>query len=138
MTDRRLHSRALGAAAVLAWATTIGYVLLLVQQDTVEPLAGRVVVVAATMLLLGLAAAIGAFMPRPTSRVVLAAVVVGGLLPLGVLAAMSIGVPLVVAGLLALVAGLQALPASAPRTLLLAAAAAIASVTLLAVGLLVT
>jgi hypothetical protein len=90
------------------------------------------------MLILGLAAALGAFMPNPTGRVVLAAAVVGGLLPLGVLAAMSIGVPLVVAGLLALAAGLQALPASAPWTLLWAVAAAIAAAALLAVGLLVT
>lgn len=138
MTDRRLHSRALGVAAVLAWATTIGYVMLLAQQDAVEPLAGRVVMVASTMVVLGLAAALGTFMPSPTGRVVLASVVVGGLLPLGVLAAFSIGVPLLVAGFLALAAGLQALPASAPRTLLWALAAAITSVALLAVGFLVT
>ena len=134
----RIRSPALGAASVLAWVTTVGYVLLLAQQGTAGPIAGRIIVVAAAMLFGGLAAAIGACMPDPSVRVVLGATVAGGLVPLGVLAAFSIGFPLLVAGLLALVAAWRALPASALRTPAWAAAAAIAAAALLAAGFLVT
>ena len=134
----RIRSPALGAASVLAWAATGGSVLLLAQQDTAEPIAGRIAVVAAVMLVGGLAAATGAFAPDPSIRVLLGAAVAGGLVPLGVLAAFSIGLPLLVAGLLALAAAGRALPASGPGTAARAAAAAIAAAALLAVGFLVT
>lgn len=141
MNLRHVHSGALGVAAVLAFTTEVGYLwIILRQQDTVEPgVSGRVLVVAVTMAVAGAVSAGGAVTSSPTSRAKLAAFAAGGLLPLGVLAAFSIGLPLLVAGLLALAAGFRALSDdSSVPSVISAVVAALAAAALLGVGFLVT
>jgi len=138
---RRVHSGALGVAAVLAFATEVGYLwIILRQQDAVEPgVSGRVLVVAATMAVAGAVGVVGAVTSSPTIRAKLAAIATGGLVPLGVLAAFSIGLPLLVARLLALGACIGALRHDAStRTLIWAVVAALVAAGVLAVGLLLT
>ena len=82
---------------------------------------------------------VGAFAASPTSRAILAAIAAGGLLPLGVLGLVSIGLPLLVAGLLGLGASIQALrDAGSTRTVIWAVAAVLAATALLAVRLRLT
>ncbi len=122
---------------MLASATEVGYVWLLGEQGTFEQ--GRVVWVAVSIVVLGLASCIGAFTGSPTRRAILTAVVAGGLLPLGVLALMSIGLPLLVAGILGLSASIQALrDDGATRTIIWAVVAALVAGSVLAVGLVLT
>ncbi|HTS15402.1 MAG TPA: hypothetical protein VMH24_07025, partial [Candidatus Sulfotelmatobacter sp.] len=110
------------------------------QQDAVAPgVSGRVLVVAATMAVAGAASVVGAVTSSPTTRATLAAIAAGPLLPLGVLAAFSIGLPLLVAGLLALGAWIGALrDEGSTRTLIWSVVAALGAAALLAVGLLGT
>lgn len=71
-------------AALLALATALSYGWLLGQQEPVAPISGRVVLVAATIVTLGLARGLGAFTASPGGRAILAAIATGGLVPLGV------------------------------------------------------
>ena len=138
MIRGRVHSPGLGVAAVLALATAVGYGWLLGQQEPVAPISGRVVLVAATIVALGLTCGLGAFTASPGGRAILAAIATGGLVPLGLLGIFSVGLPLLVAGLVTLTAGLRALPDGSPRTPAWAVAGAIATAAILALGFLLT
>jgi hypothetical protein len=86
--------------AVLAGATCIGYVGLIVNQGFEDDW-GRVALVAVTIVVAGAAAAFGAFAHREYLRTAWLAGAAGVLMTLGYLALFSIGLVLVVCGLLA-------------------------------------
>lgn len=111
MTDRslsRVGSPNLGIVSIVTAAVAVGYIQLLGQQGDWPGIDARQTFV---LMLLGgftIVGAIGAF-ARPTSvRVAAAAACAAGLLPLGFLALLTIGLPLIVAGALALVGWLRA------------------------------
>jgi len=136
-----LKSPGLAVASVITFATALAYGWLIGQQQALVqppvPIAGRVVMVGTAMALFGLACGVGAFMDS-TPRAVCAAIAWGGLLPLGFLAIFSVGLPLLVAGIVALAAGLQALPKARPRTAGWTVGTAGASAFALAIGFLLT
>lgn len=138
MSDRsatRVSSPYLGVVSVVTVATAIGYIRLLGQQGDWPGIDGRQALVLTLLAGFAIVSAIGTF-ARPISvRAAISAACAGGLLPLGFLALWSIGLPLMVAGALAVVAWLSV--ASAPRrrdTLLVSGASAIAAMAILAAG----
>jgi hypothetical protein len=100
---RHAGSRLAVSAAVIAFATDALYLGIILSQDPVEW--GRVAVIAGCILVAGAIAAVAAVagLPRAT-RLLLLAIAAGGLLTLGYLGLFSIGLPLLVAGILSSVA----------------------------------
>ena len=125
----------LGIACVLVAATAGGYVGLLGQQGSLGELEARVVFVITVLVGLAILSGSAAFTEAPARRATMAAACAGGLLPLGFLAAWSIGLPLLVAGSLAFLAWRTALrDPRAGQMALRSAAAAFAPMAVLAIG----
>ena len=131
----RVRSRTLGIACVLVAATTGGYVALLGEQGSLAEFAPRVAFVLTVLVGLTILTGVAAFTDAPARRATLAAACAGGLLPLGFLAAFSIGLPLLGAGSLALLGWRSALrDPRAGRLTGQSGAAALAAVLVLAIG----
>ncbi len=132
---RRVKSRTLGVACVLVAATTGGYVALLGEQGSLAAFAPRVGFVLAVLVGLAILSGVAAFTEAPARRATMAAACAGGLLPLGFLAAFSIGLPLLGAGSLALLAWRSAVrDPGAGRLTGQSGVAALAAVVVLAIG----
>lgn len=135
----RVGSPYLGIVSVVTAAVAVGYIRLLGQQGDWPGIDARQAFV--LMLLGGFAivSAVGAFARPITVRVATAAACAAGLLPLGFLALFTIGLPIVVAGALALVGWLRASgDAQRDETLVPSALGAITAIAILAVGLVVS
>jgi hypothetical protein len=131
----RVGSPYLGIVSIVTAATALGYIGLLGQQNDWPALDARQATVLKLLVAFAIVSAIGAF-ARPTSvRAATAAACAAGLLPLGLLSLFSIGLPLIVAGALALIAWVNASNGARGReTLVLSVASAIAAIAILAVG----
>ena len=138
MRDRslsRVGRPYLGIVSVVTAATAIGYIRLLGQQDDWPALDSRQAMVLTLLVAFAIVSAIGAF-ARPISvRAATAAACAAGLLPLGFVSLFSIGLPLLLAGALALFAWVNAFRSARGReTLVPSAAGAIAAIAILVVG----
>jgi hypothetical protein len=116
-------------------ATAIGYIRLLGQQGDWPGIDAREALVVALLAGFAIVNAIGTF-ARPISvRAAISAACAGGLLPLGFLGLFSIGLPLMVAGALALIVWIGVSSAARRRdTLIVSAASAITAIAILAAG----
>jgi len=92
------------AAAVVAIGTDVLYLAIIRSQGPGEPGDLTVPVVAAVILGLAVCAGVAAIASAPTTRKVLLSIATAGLFVMGVLGLFSIGLPLLVAGILSLVA----------------------------------
>ena len=136
---RRVGGPYLGVVSVVTIATAIGYVRLLGQQGDWPGLDGRQAMVLTLLIAFAVVSAIGAFVRPISVRVTAAAACAAGLLLLGFLSLFSIGLPLIVAGALALIAWVNASSGARRReTLVPSAAGAIATIATLAMGFAVT
>lgn len=99
----------LAIAAIATAVTILGYLRLLGQQGGAGGDGSRVAWVVVFLVAMVTLAGVGAVTPRADARAVLAAACTGGLVLLGVAAAFSIGLPLLAAGVLALVGWFSAL-----------------------------
>src|SRR5215210_1892241 len=102
-------SRPLGIVSVITAATALGYARLLAQQGCWPGIDARLALVLGLLAGFMILAGIGTFTRSAVARAATAAVCAGGLLPLGFLSAFSIGLPLLAAGGIALVAWRRAL-----------------------------
>jgi hypothetical protein len=125
--------------SVVMTATAFGYARLLAQQgDWPDPNA-RQVFVLSVLIAFAIVSAIGTFARPVAVRAAIAAACAGALLPLGVLALFSIGMVVVVAGLLAVVAWVQAVGSVRRRdTFAVSAASAVVAISVLVAGFAVT
>jgi hypothetical protein len=125
------------AAIVLVLADLVVYGLLIRGQDKPQPEAFTVPFVAAYLCLMALALWLS-LLDRPllaSLRPALRATAAAGLLPMGIIAAMSIGLPIFAAGVLAAIAAARALAGPRLRTAVLSeVAAAVIAVTVLVGG----
>jgi hypothetical protein len=129
----------LGIVCVISAAAAVGYVGLLGQQGSLPGIDPRMWLVIALLTGSAIASGIGAVTHSADRRAVIAAALAAGLLSLGFLALFSIGLVLMVAGVFALVAWAGAVrDSTAPQVNLWSAAAAIATLVLLALGLIAT
>jgi hypothetical protein len=94
--------------ALVAAADGVLYVVLIRSQGGFQDERGRVLFVASFVAGLAAVALAGALVRRPAVRIALLAVATGGLLTLGLLAMLSIGLPLEIAGVLTTVAWIRA------------------------------
>jgi hypothetical protein len=123
------------AAAGVALVTAVVYVALIVAQGSAE--VARVAVVTALLIALAACALVGGLRRMP-DRVIALGAATGGLIGVGVLSLFSIGVLLLVAGGLSLVAWVRAgVEASRRQQLLAALAGVLAAIGQLALLLLV-
>src|SRR6202521_2995060 len=120
------------AAVILVLGSDVGYVLLMRGQGAGDPnaytvpfLAGYLVLMAALLMVSLLR------LPRPGWRMPLRGAAAGGLLVLGVLALMSVGLPLLIAGGLATVATARTLRVPQTKATLSALASAMVAVAVL-------
>jgi hypothetical protein len=129
----------LGVVSVVTAATAFGYTRLLGQQGDWPGIDARQALVLTLLIGFAIVSAIGTFARPVAVRAAAAAACAGGLLPLGFLALFSIGLVLMVAGALALIAWVST-PGSARQsgTLVASAASAMAAIVILAVGLAAT
>jgi hypothetical protein len=134
----RVASPYLGLAGIATAASSIVYVRLLGQQGDLPGVDGRQAFVLALLIGLTWTAAVGAFARSATVRAAAAAASAAALLPLGFLALFSIGVPLLLAGGLAVMAWIGAAKRIGRQALIPSAVGAGAALTILAVGLLAT
>jgi hypothetical protein len=95
------------AAAAIAGATSIAYVIIIVAQG--EPDADRVILVLAMILGAAIAAAVGGSTANVSMKNVLLGGASGGLLSLGYLALFSLGLLLLVAGVVSTIGWTRAL-----------------------------
>ena len=129
----------LGIVCVISAVATLGYVGLLGQQGSLPGIDPRMWLVIALLSGSAIASGIGAVTDSADRRAVIAAACAAGLLSLGFLALFSIGLVLMVAGAFALVAWAGAVRDSTePRVTAWSAAAAIATLVVLAIGLITT
>ena len=132
-------SPSLGIVCVITAATTVGYVGLLGQQGSLPGIDPRMWLVISFLTASAIASGIGAFTRSADLRAVIAAACAAGLLSLGFLALFSIGLGLMVAGGIALVAWGNAVRGSTePRVTVWSAAAAIGMLGILVLGLIAT
>jgi hypothetical protein len=136
---RRIASPHLGVVSVIASVTALGYIRILGQQGDWPAIDARQTVILTLLIAFGILGVIGTFARSVTVRAATAAACASGLLPLGVLALFSIGLLLVVAGALAVVAWLS-LGGAARRgqILVVSIASAFAVLAILVAGLAVT
>jgi hypothetical protein len=135
----RVSSPYLGVVSVITFATAIGYVRLLGQQGDWPGIDARQAFVLTFLAGFAIVSAIGTFARSVSVRAAISAACAGGLLPLGVLALWSIGLPLMVAGALAVIVWVGG--SSAPRgrdTFVVSAASSIAAIVILATGFVAT
>lgn len=131
----RLASPYLGVVSVALVATAYGYGRLLAQQGDWPDVDARQAFVLSLLVALAIMSALGTFARRVAIRAAIAAACVGALLPLGFLAQFSIGLVLVVAGFLALIAWAHAAaPARRRETFAVSAASAVVAIAVLATG----
>jgi transcriptional regulator GlxA family with amidase domain len=123
------------AAAIIAVVVDGLYVAIILSQDPIEW--ARTIVVAAFILACALCALGGAFGPA-SSRPVLAAAASGGLVTLGVLGLFSIGLPLLVAGVLAILAWVRVAHGTGARVGFLCAGAFVVAGAALVAGIALT
>src|ERR1700694_2206572 len=123
------------AAVILVLGSDVGYVLLMRGQGAGDPnaytvpfLAGYLVLMAALLMVSLLR------LPRPGWRMPLRGAAAGGLLVLGVLALMSVGLPLLIAGGLATAATVRTLRVPQTKATLSAVASAVVAVAVLLTG----
>lgn len=129
----------LGVTCVIVSAATLGYLVLLGQQGSFPGIDARIALVLALLVGFAILSGVGALAESVRLRAVVAAACAAGLLPLGVLALFSIGLPLVIAGGLAFVVWLTAVRDSSSReTIIQSLAAAATAVGLLGLGLAAT
>lgn len=129
----------LGAAGVIAAVTAFGYARLLGQQGDWPGLDGRQALVLGLLIGFAIVGAIGTFARQVRLRVATAAACASGLLALGVLGMFSIGMVLLVAGALALIAWSRAGPTDrGVERLVLSAASALFAIAVLVVGFVAT
>ena len=132
-------SPALGIVCVISAATAVGYVGLLGQQGSLPGIDPRMWLVIALLTGSTIASGIGAFAHSARLRAVIAAALAAGLLSLGFLALFTIGLALMAAGVFALMAWASAVRDSTePRVTVWSAAAAIATLGMLAIGFIAT
>jgi hypothetical protein len=125
--------------SVVTGATGIGYIRLLGQQGDWPGMDARQALVLSLLVGFAIVSAIGTFARPIPVRAAISAACAGGLLPLGFVALFSIGLPLMVAGALAIIAWLGASSAARGRgTLAVSAAGAIVAIAILAGGFAVT
>ena len=138
MRDRsltRVSSPYLGVVGVVTAATAIGYIRLLGQQDNWPGIDARQALVLTLLAGFAIVSAIGTFARAISVRAATSAACAAGLLALGFLGLFSVGLPLMVAGALALIAWLTVFRAARGRdTLAVSAAGAIAAIAILAGG----
>jgi hypothetical protein len=135
----RVANPPLGVVSVITAVTAIGYAWLLAGQGSIPGIDARVAWVLTVLVGLSVLTAIGTFIRSPVARATIAAASAGALLPLGFLAAFSIGVPLMAAGAIACIVCLSALrQASSRRATVQSTAAGIAAVAVLVIGFVVT
>lgn len=131
----RIGSPYLGISCVAVAATTAGYVNLLAQQGSLNGFNARIAFVLALLAGSALLSGIGTFTRSVATRAVTAAACAGALLPLGLLGAFSIGLPLLAAGSFALVAWRTALrDTSTPSATVQSASAFMGAVIILVIG----
>ena len=123
------------AAAIIAVVIDGLYLAIILSQDPVEW--ARTIVVAAFILVSAVCALGVAFGPA-VSRPLLAAAASGGLVTLGVLGLFSIGLPLLVAGALAIVAWVRVARGTGARLAFLCAGAFVAAGAVLVAGIALT
>jgi len=121
-------------AAFIAVADDVLYILLIRSQGNFRDDPGRVVFVASYLAGAVAVAAAAAFVQRPEVRVVLLGAATGAFFGLGVLGALSIGLPLVAAGVLTTVSWIRAAGSDQPSSVkaLAGALAAMTPVVLIA------
>jgi hypothetical protein len=135
----RLASPFLGVVSVGLVATACGYGRLLAQQGDWPDMTARQAFVLSLLVALAIISAIGTIAHRVAIRAAIAAACAAALLPLGFLALFSIGLVLVVAGILALIAWVHCADAAQRRdTLALSAVSAVVAIVVLAVGFVAT
>lgn len=126
-------------AALIAFADDALYVLLIRSQGSFQDDLGRVVFVAVFIASEATIALGAALVGRPAVRTVLLGAASGGLLGLGLLGAFSIGLPLVVAGVLTAVAWTQSTRPGQPTSVKsLSLVIAVVAVGILALGIALT
>lgn len=126
-------------AAVIAAADDALYVILIRSQGTFPDDRGRVIFVAGFLAAVATVALGAALLTAPKARVVLLGAATGALFALGTLAAFSIGMPLLIAGVLTAMAWTRAADAGQPDTgTALPVAFALAAAGLLIVGIVLT
>lgn len=96
----RIASPFLLLAGVATGVVAFGYVRLLDEQGTPVWQSSRTIWVLAVLLIVTAIALVGAFTTAAAWRAVASGIAVGTLLPLGFIAAFSIGTPLILGGLL--------------------------------------
>ncbi len=109
-------SPCLGISSVVVAATTVGYVGLLGQQGSLNGFDARIAFVLTLLIGSAILSGIGTFTPSATTRATTAGACAGALLPLGILGAFSIGLPLLAAGAFALLAWRIALREASTRS----------------------
>lgn len=135
----RLASPYLGVVSVALVATAFGYGRLLVQQGDWPGVNARQAFVLSLLVALAIISAVGTFARQVSIRAAIAAACAGALLPLGLLALFSIGLVLVVTGLLALIAWVHSAdPARRRDTFAVSAASAVLAIVVLAAGFIAT
>lgn len=135
----RIASPFLLLAAVAVAVTSFGYVRLLEEQGTPVWQSTRTSWVFAVLVVVAAIAAVGAFTSAARLRAVAAAIATGVLLPLGFIAAFSIGTPLVLGGILAAVGWAGAWQEDPSRsTKTRAVVACVVSIAILVVGFVLT
>ncbi len=127
-------------ALTLVVLEDVAYILLIRSQDELPPDAYTVPFVAGYLLVMAALLATSVFgLPDPSWRMPLRAAAAGGLLVLGIIAAFSIGLPLILAGILATGAAVRTLKGKIwTRAALSGVAAAVAAVVVLVAGFEVT
>lgn len=135
---RHITSPPLAIAGAVVMGTEIGYVRLLSEQGSFPSIDARVAWVLIVLLGMAVLAGIGAVARSPAVRAALAAACAAVLLPLGVLAAFSIGLPLLAAGTIAVAVWGGALRETSDRSAFPSITAGIAAFVALALGLVAT
>jgi hypothetical protein len=123
------------AASILVLASDLAYVLLIRSQGSgpaesfTQPFIAAYVTVLAALLIVSLLR-----LPRPGWRMPLRGAAAGGLLVLGVLALMSVGLPLLIAGVLTTIATVRTLRVPQTKATLSAVASAAVAIAVLMSG----
>ena len=129
----------LAMVAVLTASAAIGYVRLLAEQGDWPALDPRQAFVLAVLIACSVGSIAAAFARSPVLRAAWAAASAGALLPLGVLALFSVGLPLICAGGIAVIAWLGAARDGRDRrTTVTSAVSAVAALAILATGFVLT
>lgn len=136
--DGRIGNLYLGISSVAVAATTVGYVGLLSQQGSLNGFDARIAFVLALLIGSAILGGIGTFTPSATTRATTAGACAGALLPLGILAAFSIGLLLLDAGAFALPAWRVALREASTRSATVQSVAGFIGIVVWVLGFVIT